>query len=84
MCSLAVLRAHACFGLLNSARTFLGSVRCGDSSEWVCGVDVAHVVLTRPCDAAMYGHKAWWMDNTNFTGFGDIAHANGVDVYFCG
>jgi len=32
----------------------------------------------------MFGHKAWWMDKTNYTGFEDLAHRYGVDLFFCG
>lgn len=32
----------------------------------------------------MYGHKGWFMDNVNYTGFEYLAHKYGVDLYFCG
>lgn len=32
----------------------------------------------------MYGHKGWFMDKVNYTGFEDLAHKYGVDLYLCG
>jgi predicted MPP superfamily phosphohydrolase len=32
----------------------------------------------------MYGHKGWFMDSVNYTGFEDLAHAYGVDLFLCG
>lgn len=32
----------------------------------------------------MFGHKLDYMDKVNFTGFGDLAHKYGVDLYLCG
>eukprot|EP01121_Diplochlamys_sp_Union-15-3_P007165 TRINITY_DN17_c0_g1_i1.p1 TRINITY_DN17_c0_g1~~TRINITY_DN17_c0_g1_i1.p1 ORF type:complete len:412 (+),score=65.24 TRINITY_DN17_c0_g1_i1:155-1390(+) len=32
----------------------------------------------------MFGHKCWWMTDTNFTAFEELAHLYGVDVYLSG
>lgn len=32
----------------------------------------------------MYGHKGYYMDKTNYTGFEELAHRYGVDLYLCG